>query len=408
VQLSVVPALQSPTTNVLILSAGVGQGHQSAAEGLRDELRRMAPDVGVTLHNGLGRSSGPLRTFLERFTRWQLTHWPSTYSLSYALGVRWGLGRRIALRLLYRASRTRLAALIDAERPDVVVSTYPGITAPLGVMRERGELDVPVCALITDLASLHFWAHPAADLHLASYRESLEEIAAITDGAPARAIRPPLGAAHWARRGRSGARRALGLDPELPLVVVSGGGWGVGDLRGAIEAALRLERPQVVVVCGGNEPATRRLRSYYSAHSRVRVLGYTHAMADLLGAADVLVHSTGGMTCLEAAVQGCPVIAYGFARGHVRHNVQAMVRHGLIRRARSSHELTAQIGEALGCADALVSYLEDRPCASSALLEMLAPRTSLKEVLVGQFDADADGAGMTHVELGPATRRAVH
>jgi hypothetical protein len=138
------------------------------------------------------------------------------------------------------------------------------------------------------------------------------------------------------------------------------------------------------------------------------VLGYTHAMADLLGAADVLVHSTGGMTCLEAAVQGCPVIAYGFARGHVRHNVQAMVRHGLIRRARSSHELTAQIGEALGCADALVSYLEDRPCASSALLEMLAPRTSFKKVLVGQFDADADGAGMTHVELGPATRRAVH
>ena len=250
VQLSVVPAQESPTTNVLILSAGVGQGHQSAAEGLRDELRQLAPEVEVRLHNGLGKTNRPLRTFLERFTRWQLTHWPRTYSWSYALGVRWGPGRRLALRLLYYASRARLAALIDAERPDVVVSTYPGITAPLGVMRERGELSVPVCALITDLASLHFWVHPAADLHLASYQESLEEIAAITGGAPARAIRPPLGAAHWAKRGRGSARLALGLDPELPLVVVSGGGWGVGDLRGAIEGAIRLERSQVVVVCG--------------------------------------------------------------------------------------------------------------------------------------------------------------
>ena len=50
-----------------------------------------------------------------------------------------------------------------------------------------------MCGLVTDLASLHFWAHPGADLHLASYPESLTEIAAITDGAPARAAH-----LHWA------------------------------------------------------------------------------------------------------------------------------------------------------------------------------------------------------------------
>ncbi|HZL47993.1 MAG TPA: glycosyltransferase, partial [Solirubrobacteraceae bacterium] len=309
---------------MLILAAGVGRGHQSAAEGLRDELLRIAPDVRVTVRNGLGASRGPLRVFLERFTRWQLTHWPAAYSFSYFIAVRCRLGRQLALRVLYSAARFRLGSLIDAEQPDVVVSTYPGITAPLGVMRQRGQLHVPVCALVTDLASLHFWAHSGADLHLASYPESLTEIAAITGGAPARAARPPLSVAHWARRERCAARSALGLDSELPLVVVSGGGWGIGDLRGAIEGALGVDLLQVIVVCGENEPATRRLSSHYSSHSRVRVLGYTHAMADLLGAANVLVHSTGGMTCLEAAAQGCPVIAYGFARGHVRHNTQAM------------------------------------------------------------------------------------
>jgi hypothetical protein len=38
---------------VLILSAGVGRGHQSAAEGLRDELLRVAPDVRVSVQNAL-------------------------------------------------------------------------------------------------------------------------------------------------------------------------------------------------------------------------------------------------------------------------------------------------------------------------------------------------------------------
>jgi UDP-N-acetylglucosamine:LPS N-acetylglucosamine transferase len=256
-------------------------------------------------------------------------------------------------------------------------------------MRQRGQLHVPVCALVTDLASLHFWAHPGADLHLASYPESLREIAAITGGAPARAARPPLSLAHWNSPGRCSARRALGLDPEPPLIVVSGGGWGVGDLRGAISAALAVERVQVIVVCGENEPATRRLSSHYASHSQVRVLGYTHAMADLLGAANVLVHSTGGMTCLEAAAQGCPVIAYGFARGHVRHNTQAMVRHGLIRHAKDSHELTRELRQALGCTQALAPYAHDRACASTAILDLIGHTPASRAMTPARIGANA-------------------
>jgi processive 1,2-diacylglycerol beta-glucosyltransferase len=367
----------SSCRRVLILAAGVGRGHQSAAEGLRDELLRIAPDIQVAVHNGLGASRSPLRIFLERFTRWQLTHCSAAYSFSYAICVRWKLGRQIALRVLYSAARSRLGSLIDAEEPDVVVSTYPGITAPLGVMRQRGQLHVPVCALVTDLASLHFWAHPGADLHLASYPESLREIAAITGGAPAIAARAPLGLAHWTRRGRFAARRELGLDPESPLVIVSGGGWGVGDLRGAIEGALGVDLLQVIVVCGENELVTRRLSDHYSSHSRVRVLGYTHAMADLLAAANVLVHSTGGMTCLEAAAQGCPVISYGFARGHVRHNTQAMVRHRLIRHAKDSHELTRELHQALDRTQAPARYAHDRAYASTAILDLIGHTTTL-------------------------------
>jgi len=51
--------------SVLILAAGVGRGHQSAADGLRDELLRIAPDVLVTVHTGLGAAHGPPRVFLE-------------------------------------------------------------------------------------------------------------------------------------------------------------------------------------------------------------------------------------------------------------------------------------------------------------------------------------------------------
>ena len=359
---------------VLILSAGVGRGHHAAAEGVREELGRVAPDVRVTVRNGLGKTGGLLRLFLERFTRWQLMHCPRGYNYSYAIAVRWSVGRRIAARILYGTSHRTLRDLIAAEQPDVVVSTYPGITAPLGRMRERGQVTVPVCALVTDFASLHFWAHRGADLHLASYPESLSEISAITGGAPAAATRPPIAVTHWRRRERRAGRRALQLHPELPLALISGGGWGVGDLRGAIEAALGVDGLQVVVVCGDNEPASRRLCRDYAGRPEVRIVGYSNEMAELLGAADVLVHSTGGMTCLEAAAHGCPVVAYGFSYGHVRHNVRAMARHGLITHARDARDLTVALRAAIAGAEIARPSTDDRLPASAAILGLAGER----------------------------------
>src|SRR5437879_6800333 len=74
---------------------------------------------------------------------------------------------------------------------------------------------------------------------------------------------------------RAAARRALGLPADVPVVVVSGGGWGVGDVEGAAGSALRIEDAIVVCVCGRNELLRARLERAFPAEPRVRVLGFT-------------------------------------------------------------------------------------------------------------------------------------
>ena len=41
-------------------------------------------------------------------------------------------------------------------------------------------------------------------------------------------------------------------------------------------------------------------------------MGFTDRMGDVLAAADALIHSSAGLTVLEAIIRGCPVISYGF------------------------------------------------------------------------------------------------
>jgi len=80
-------------------------------------------------------------------------------------------------------------------------------------------------------------------------------------------------------------------------------------------------------------------------------MGFTDRMGDVLAASDALVHSSAGLTVLEAIIRGCPVISYGFGYGHVRVSNLALERFGLAQVAPK----VADIGPALGRA------LEHRP-----------------------------------------------
>ena len=109
------------------------------------------------------------------------------------------------------------------------------------------------------------------------------------------------------------------------MVVVSGGGWGVGDIAGAVREFTRVpEVSSIVCLAGRNDQLASKLRADFAAEPRVRVYGFTDRMPELLAAADVLVHSTGGVTCLEARASGTPVVSYGLPVGHARLNTRAM------------------------------------------------------------------------------------
>ena len=147
------------------------------------------------------------------------------------------------------------------------------------------------------------------------------------------------------------------------MVVVSGGGWGVGDLEGAVEELLSLADVTVVCVAGRNEEARERLAERFSQSDRVRVLGFTDRMPDLLAAADVLVHSTGGVTCLEAMARGCPVISYGLPVGHAKLNTKRMAEHEFVLLADTPAELVEHVERGW----ATRALRPASPCAGAAI-----------------------------------------
>ena len=332
---------------VLILTADIGEGHDLPARAMAADLAAEHPGSEVEIVDGL-RAMGRLVTALVRDGSWFSFNWfPALFQVQYFLLSRFPPTRWLALRLSYRLGGRGIRRTIRRYDPDVIISTYPGTTAVLGELRLRRRLDVPVVSAITDLAGLRFWAHPGIDLHTITHRESIEEVEQIAGPGSARWARPPTSPEFLEPRSRVDARRDLDLPLDRPAIVVSGGGWGIGDLVGAVEAALEIPDSVVLCLSGHNEHAWRRLREHFGSEPRVHLLGFSDRMSDLLAAADALIHSTAGLTVLEAQIRGCPTISYGFAVGHIKANNRAYERFGLARVATSRGALAAALREAL-------------------------------------------------------------
>ena len=355
---------------ILILTASVGEGHDLPARTLAAQLRAERPDAEIVTEDSLA-SMGRLVRFVSAdagkvvFFRFQ---WLWDLGFWFFAGNR--ATRRLTQAALTRAAGNGLLALIERIDPDAVVSTYPNTTEVLGRLRSAGRVSIPVCAVITDVAGMHYWASRGADIHLITHPESVDEVRIVAgDDARIVCVHGLTAPEFLLTANPADARGSLGLPAGGQIVLVSGGGWGVGDVAGAVDEALALESVSAVVcLCGHNTALLDSMKARFADDPRVRAEAFTSRMADWMAAADVLVHSTGGLTVLEALMRGIPAISYGWGRGHLRANNAAFRRFGLADVVATRSELGPAIARALARGRTRTSEFQNLPSAASVVL----------------------------------------
>ncbi|SDP32535.1 UDP-N-acetylglucosamine:LPS N-acetylglucosamine transferase [Klenkia soli] len=326
---------------VLVVSAGVGAGHDAAAAELA--LRLRLAGAAVQVQDLLTALPGPLRRVVGDAYGPCVNRVPAAFDLLVRGLERDGLLRRAARRTA-TAARPAVEAWVRAAGPDVVVSTHPLASQTLGDLRAAGTLAVPVLTYLTDPAVHRTWLHPAVDDHLtvtaATARHGL-----VRYGVPM-TVAGPLVPARFARpvpattrtRLRAGLGLGLGLAGGHPVALVVAGSLGLGDVATTV-ADLCAVGAAPVVLCGRNAARRDRL----AALPGVVALGWRDDVPELMAAADVLVHNAGGMSCTEALVAGLPMITHRPIPGHGRANAAVLADAGLAPWTTTRAELAAAV-----------------------------------------------------------------
>ncbi|RYR05924.1 hypothetical protein Ahy_B06g085747 isoform B [Arachis hypogaea] len=245
-------------------------------------------------------------------------------------------------------------------KPDIIISVHPLMQhVPLRILRAKGLLEkIVFTTVVTDLSTCHpTWFHklvtrcycPTTDVAKRAQKAGLQPSQIKIYGLPVRPsfVKPV--------RPKDVLRRELGMDVNLPAVLLMGGGEGMGPIEATARAlgnSLYDENNgscigQILVICGRNKKLANKLNAI-NWKIPVQVKGFVTKMEECMGACDCIITKAGPGTIAEAMIRGLPIILNDYIAGQEAGNVPFVVENGCGKFSKSPKQIAKIVAEWFG------------------------------------------------------------
>jgi processive 1,2-diacylglycerol beta-glucosyltransferase len=259
---------------------------------------------------------------------------------------------KVCKKLLMHFVAMKLMPFVRQAEPDVIVCTHAFSLGALSLLKSEG-FSFKLGTALTDLDVNSFWIDEAVDFYLVgndrmkkkiSSMHGVDEERIYVTGIPIReSFNEVLSyeKSHW--------KSKIGLQPEYPAVLITGGGWGHGPIVEMIEAVNESNSgAQIITVTGNNAMLKLELeRRRASGNHRVHVYGYVDNMEEIMGATELLIAKPGGLTSSEALALGVPMIGYKPIPGQEGRNMRFLLDTQSADCAHNPQELRDKVTELL-------------------------------------------------------------
>ncbi len=321
---------------ILILSASVGGGHLRAAEAMELALQQTAPEAAIRNIDVLTLANKAFRRIYGKGYLDVANRAPHFLGYVYDL-----LDRPKDKEGEFEPDRLRVALeklnmqpflkLLQSETWDMVVNTHFLPAEIIGSLRSSGRISVPQVTVTTDFMTHRLWVQEPCEHYFTASAEGavyLNSCGVLRERISVTGI--PIHPVFCRRKRRSECLAARGLRGDRPIVLLLSGGFGVGPIETLLQATLTVESPMdVVVVCGRNEELSRRLaRRQPSRRHRVKILGYTQDIDELMAVADLVISKPGGLTSSEVLARGSVLAIVNPIPGQESRNSDFLLENG--------------------------------------------------------------------------------
>lgn len=318
---------------VLILSCGMGGGHNSAGQAVAEQLQRRGHSV--TFMNAYDLKGRKTSAFINNAYIRIAQRVPWLFGAIYFLGDAY---RHLPIQSPVYWANGKMAGyverLLEEHHFDAIVASHTFPAQTLTKMKREG-LPLPRTFFVaTDYTCTPFEEESDCDYTVIPSPELTDEFCHYGFGKER--LLPfgiPVRQEFAGDISRDEARKKLGWNPDSFVVLLSGGSIGAGQISTAIKVLRPFlsgdSRRQLIVVCGNNRRLYERLCRTCAGCNQITLLEKTEQMADLMHGCDVFISKPGGLSSTEAAAAGVPLIHISPIPGCESHNFRFFAAHGM-------------------------------------------------------------------------------
>lgn len=329
---------KSIVKRILILTASFGEGHNSAARGVRAGLARVAPQVEVELRDLFPETFGVVNEIVRRAYLGLINRWPTSwrYVYDWLEGIK-NFDQRFER---FRGLKKNLGRLLDRFQPDIVVSTFPAYPYLLHQILRTNPESFRRCknvAIVTDSITVNaIWYRSPADYFLVANDQSA---AVVRSGGVAPEKISVFGFPVSPRFADfSQDRHLFALRKPCVLYVINAGRRRAPNL---VQTLLDLDIQLTVTV--GRDEKIRHAITTAAGNRKVQIFGWTDEMPRLLCESDLLIGKAGGALVQETIAARCPMIINHVVSGQEEGNAQLIIETNSGSIALSNDEVIAQV-----------------------------------------------------------------
>lgn len=314
---------------ILLLSCNTGEGHNSAARALKEQLEEY--HITCDFVDALGLANKRVSKKITDFYVASTAGNPTVFKMMYKAGE---LYSKIKIKSpvygMNKLCKKSLTKFISDGNYDVIVATHLFPAETLTAMKKTNP-NLHFLAVATDYVSIPFWEETNPDYFVIPHSELISDFN--KKGISKNKLLPlgiPVSLKFNKRIPKKQARLELDLPVNGNIILIMSGSMGFGNLELTIEKLLNKfdNKITLVVLCGNNDKIRNSLKDKFN-QPNVYLKSFTTKVSKYMDASDVILTKPGGLTSTETAVKNIPTILTAPIPGCETYNARFFENHGL-------------------------------------------------------------------------------
>ena len=313
---------------ILLLFISEHSGHHCASRAIEKSLKIIDPTVETLNINSFNYTNPILEKVINQAYMSVIKRTPEVWDYLYDNPKVLKSTQKLRA-MIHRFNTGKLKVLLNEFKPDAIVCTQAFPCGMIADFKKSLNINIPLIGVLTDYAPHSYWVFSDVDKYIVPSAETGRKL--IDNGVDPAKIEEfgiPIDPGFNNCPTKSEVRDKMGLDKDVPCVLIMGGTQGLGPIKNVARLldASKLDL-QVIIATGTNKKVYRWLKGR-RFKKRFMVLPFADNVNELMRAATLIVTKPGGITTAEALASGLPMLILHPLPGQEAMNTKFLLKEG--------------------------------------------------------------------------------